>query len=243
MPDMQPTVKQHGKGKLSQAVSLINAPRRTAECNMDEVWQAVITAEGPGDLIDASRQVVQSMQAARDAVNAEVNRCARAPPRFSEDGSVALITIKSGAQIHPVIASRWCSSLKGKNIRYVMVANTGYLPDRVNFAARIAKHRVRPEEPADVIAMFKEAASREEGLLQEVGQDFARGHAQASGGSVSKAAYERLLNAMGFNADGTGKGSKVAGKRKQPDEQNTPSKQSKTLMNFGFSKKATPSGK
>ncbi len=25
MPDMQPTVKQHGKGKLSQAVSLINA--------------------------------------------------------------------------------------------------------------------------------------------------------------------------------------------------------------------------
>lgn len=78
-------------------------------------------------------------------------------------GTVALITIESGAQIHPLIATRWCSSLKGKNLRYVMVANHGYLPDKVNFAARIAKNRVNPDVPLDLIASFKAAAQTDPG--------------------------------------------------------------------------------
>ena len=78
-------------------------------------------------------------------------------------GTVALITINSGAQIHPLIATRWCSSLKGKNLRYVMVANHGYLPDKVNFAARIAKNRVNPHVPLDLIASFKAAAQTDPG--------------------------------------------------------------------------------
>ena len=78
-------------------------------------------------------------------------------------GTVALITIDSGAQIHPLIATRWCSSLKGKNLRYVMVANHGYLPDKVNFAARIAKNRVNPDVPLDLIASFKAAAQTDPG--------------------------------------------------------------------------------
>lgn len=74
-----------------------------------------------------------------------------------------MITISSGAQIHPLIATRWCSSLKGKNLRYVMVANHGYLPNKVNFAARIAKNRVDPEVPLDLIASFKAAAETDPG--------------------------------------------------------------------------------
>ena len=76
---------------------------------------------------------------------------------------MALITIDSGAQIHPLIATRWSSSLKGKNLRYVMVANHGYLQDKVNFAARIAKNRVNPEIPLDLIASFKAAAEKDPG--------------------------------------------------------------------------------
>ena len=45
----------------------------------------------------------------------------------------------------------------------MMVANHGYLPDRVNFAARIAKNRVNPEEPVDLIASFKAAAETDPG--------------------------------------------------------------------------------
>lgn len=77
---------------------------------------------------------------------------------------MALITINSGAQIHPLIATRWCSSLKGKNLHYVMVANHGYLPDRVNFAARIAKYRVNTDKPMDLIAAFKAAAALDPGM-------------------------------------------------------------------------------
>ncbi len=44
-----------------------------------------------------------------------------------------------------------------------MVANHGYLPDRVNFAARIAKNRVNPEVPVDLIASFKAAAESDPG--------------------------------------------------------------------------------
>ena len=46
-----------------------------------------------------------------------------------------------------------------------MVANHGYLPDRVNFAARIAKNRVNPEVPVDLIASFKAAAETDPGSL------------------------------------------------------------------------------
>ena len=46
-----------------------------------------------------------------------------------------------------------------------MVANHGYLPDKVNFAARIAKNRVNPEIPVDLIASFKAAAATDPGGL------------------------------------------------------------------------------
>lgn len=44
-----------------------------------------------------------------------------------------------------------------------MVANHGYLPEKVNFAARIARNRVNPEIPVDLIASFKAAAATDPG--------------------------------------------------------------------------------
>lgn len=241
-PDMNAAIKQHGgKTKFSQAVSLINAPRRTAQCDMAGVWQAVLQATSPRDIVDRKVPGVDAMQAARDEVTEEVNKNARMPPKFSADGTVALITINSGAQIHPLIATRWCSSLKGKNLRYVMVANHGYLPEKVNFAARIAKNRVNPDVPLDLIASFKAAAETDPGLTELLGDNFARGHAQASGGSVSTEAFKRLLKALGFDENGNTLGG-TEKKRKQAvaDADNGAAKKTKTLMNFGF-KKQSPS--
>lgn len=240
-PEMGPAIKQHGgKQRFSQAVSLINAPRRTASCDMAGVWQAVLQATSPRDIVDRKVPGVDAMQAARDEVTAEVNKHARAPPRFSANGEVALITINSGAQIHPLIATRWSSSLKGKNLRYVMVANHGYLPEKVNFAARIAKNRVNPEIPVDLIASFKAAAATDPGLPEMMGENFARGHAQASGGSVSADAFKRLLKALGFDEHGNTLGG-ADKKRKQAAgdaDKATPDKKTKTLMSFGFKKQA-----
>lgn len=38
--------------------------------------------------------------------------------------------------------------------------------------------QTNPEEDIDLIAIFKEYAAREEGLREQLGDNFARGHAQ-----------------------------------------------------------------
>ena len=38
--------------------------------------------------------------------------------------------------------------------------------------------QAKPEEDVDLIATFKEYAAREEGLREQLGDNFARGHAQ-----------------------------------------------------------------
>ena len=77
------------------------------------------------------------------------------------------------------------------------------------------------------------------GLSDILGDNFARGHAQASGGSVSAEAFKRLLKALGFDENGNtlGGGDK---KRKQAtgDDSGTSGKKTKTLMNFGFKKQS-----
>ncbi len=80
------------------------------------------------------------------------------------------------------------------------------------------------------------------GLSETLGDNFARGHAQASGGSVSAEAFKRLLKALGFDENGNTRGGGDK-KRKQVGgdaDNGTPGKKTKTLMNFGF-KKQSPS--
>lgn len=79
------------------------------------------------------------------------------------------------------------------------------------------------------------------GLTELLGDNFARGHAQASGGSVSSAAFKRLLKALGFDENGnTLGGSDKKRKQAAADAEAGAAKKTKTLMNFGF-KKESPS--
>lgn len=78
------------------------------------------------------------------------------------------------------------------------------------------------------------------GLSDILGENFARGHAQASGGSVSADAYKRLLHTLGFDEHGNTLGG-ADKKRKQAAggaQQSTPGKKTKTLMSFGFKKQS-----
>lgn len=70
---------------LSQS-SFPCAARRTAQCDMGGVWQAVLQATSPRDIVDRKVAGVDAMQAARDEVTEEVNKNARMPPKFSADG-------------------------------------------------------------------------------------------------------------------------------------------------------------
>jgi hypothetical protein len=147
------------------------------------------------------KEILQSrrLASARLEINEEVERCTHTPPKFSKDGRVAVLKINSKAQVHPVIATRWASHLKSKYLEIVMVANYGYLPGKVNFSCRIANcAKNRPDQPpVNIIAVLEEIADLDtEDLKVRLGESFARGHKEASGGIVNVAEFEELCALM-----------------------------------------------
>ena len=110
---------------------------------------------------------VHALQQCRDEVNAALTRWSRQAPVLSD--RVALIRVHSATQIHPLLAARWVSRLRP---RIVLVANDGYLPDRVNFAMRCADPSV------DLIAYLRSLA------IGDIGTgEYAR-NTRATGGSL-----------------------------------------------------------
>ena len=152
---------------------------------MYEAWEVVLRAK---TLQDISNN--RSFLEARQKVNAEVERCTHTAPAFSRDRRVALLTIKSGFQVHPVIATRWAGHLRVRGLQLVMVANEGYHPSgqHTNFSCRIiASLRRLPEnERPNLIEILKDYSRKvpDEGFLERVGGDFAKGHKEASGGII-----------------------------------------------------------
>jgi hypothetical protein len=122
--------------------------------------------------------------------------------------------IKSEAQVHPVIATRWAGHLQSKALEIVMVANEGYLPNKVNFSCRVPRCAKSRDPPVDIIQSLKAYASlklvkdedddadtslpteSEIPLIERIGDDFARGHVQASGGIVDVDQFDELMRLM-----------------------------------------------
>ncbi|KAG8627590.1 hypothetical protein KVT40_005073 [Elsinoe batatas] len=154
-PDMSAPLKLYTKKALNDAVSLLNAPRRTATYDVLSAWTALLTATHPKDISTSPR-----LAAARAEVNAEVERATHTAPKFSADGKVAVFRIRSACQVHPVIATRWAGHLNSKALEIVM-GGEGKGP-----------------------------------LLERLGDDFARGHVQASGGIVKVEEFEELMGLM-----------------------------------------------
>lgn len=103
-----------------------------------------------------------------------------------------------------------------------MVANEGYLDNKVNFSCRIPRCARNRKTPVNIIESLKayaslpdfkvaaenvdvpkegpgreaEAEETEPTLLQRMGEHFARGHVQASGGIVAPEDFEELMRRM-----------------------------------------------
>ncbi|KAF2172241.1 hypothetical protein M409DRAFT_62994 [Zasmidium cellare ATCC 36951] len=243
-PDMKATLKKYTKKTLNDVVSLVNAPRRTATYNVKSAWDALCETAEPASVLKNSR-----LLAARAEVNDEVERCTHAAPKFSPDGKIAVFRIRSEAQVHPVIATRWAGHLQSKALEIILVANEGYLPGKVNFSCRIPRCARSRDPPVDIIQSLRAYASlpdpRSEDrssspqpqekapLLERLGDDFARGHVQASGGIVATNEFEELMQRMQI-------GVKAAKKENDsPTKQKTKTidpGQKNTLMGY-FSKK------
>jgi hypothetical protein len=188
-PDMKETFKIHTKKSINDAVSLLNAPRRTAKYDVITAWEALLQSKEPKDLLSNGR-----LQSARAEINEEVEMNTHTPPKFTPDGRIAVLKINSAAQIHPVIATRWAGHLNSKALEIVMVANYGYLEGLVNFSCRIARCARSRESPVNIIESLKAAADLStDGLTERMGASFARGHKEASGGIVPTTAFEELM--------------------------------------------------
>lgn len=192
-PDMKESFKKYTKKAINDAVSLINAPRRTAAYDVPGAWAALTAADSPSGLLTNEK-----MLAARAQVNAEVERCTHTAPKFSADAKMAVFRISSSAQIHPVIATRWAGHLQSAKLEVVMVANDGYLPGMVNFSCRIPRSARARHPPVNIIEILEGIAAKapDATLRARLGESFARGHKEASGGIVSIRDFEELMQVM-----------------------------------------------
>jgi hypothetical protein len=224
-PDMKATFKNYTKKALNDAVSLINAPRRTAIYDVPGAWAALIAAESPKDLLEN-----RALLRARAEVNAEVERCTHTAPKFSGDATIAVFRISSAAQVHPVIATRWAGHLQSAKLEVILVANEGYLPGMVNFSCRIPRSARSRDPPVNIISTLKGLVDKADDptLRARLGESFARGHKEASGGIVPQKEFNELMAILevGKKPEPTSpSSSKTRAKSSMP-------KQSNTLMNY-----------
>ncbi len=168
------------KTHCKEAIALLNAARRSANYRADLALHVLYEAKSPENIARGTLEGARALAACRAEVNQEVSRVARVAPKIV--GNVALISFSSGAQIHPLIATRWAPRLS-PNV--VIAANDSYLPGRVNFAMRSASD-------IDLLAFLR-------GLgLGTVQGEFANGHPRATGGSIPPAEFRRFTSALGF---------------------------------------------
>lgn len=238
-PDMQHVFKTHKKGVLNEAVAQLNAPRRTAAFNVAAAWAALTHAEASPARLRENRE----LHDARTEVHAEVKRCARAPPLFSADGRVAVVRISSAAQVHPLIATRWAGTLAAARLEVVLVANEGYLPGRVNFSCRVPRSARARGADVNIIEVLKGVADRapDPTLRARLGESFARGHKEASGGIVGREEFEELMACLDVGKKADKKADEESPQKRMTKKKEEGAKQSNTLMNyFGKEKDEKP---
>lgn len=179
-PELLEAQKRWGKTHLKTAVSLINAPRRTAAADAGPALRLLMTADGPKAITTGDLPERQALLAAKEEVNLAMDAAKRVPPKVR--GDVALVRFHSPCQIHPLIAQQWRGRLKDQ---IVLAANTGYRPGWVHFAARSATG-------ADLIDFL--AKHRPEGADSHYGS----GHAQATGGALRPRDWNAFVSDLGF---------------------------------------------
>jgi hypothetical protein len=114
-----------------------------------------------------------------------------------------------------------------------MVANYGYLPGKVNFSCRIANCALDRTPPVNIITSLKEIADlapNADEFKQRLGESFARGHKEASGGIVDVEVFEELcaMIKLGEKPDRPAESEKGPNKAKSLES----SPQKNTLKNY-----------
>ncbi|MCP3166486.1 hypothetical protein [Myxococcus qinghaiensis] len=180
VPFLKDALRRANRKAVVEAVSLMNAARRSARFAAPRALEVLLRARNAKDVAEGRVPGVDELRDCRLEVRREVERCAKTPPRIAT--SVALLLFSSEALVHPLVAVRWAQRLPE---HLVIAANTGYLPGRVDFALRSqATH-----EPLDFLRELAPSA---------LGEVLEAGHAHATGGSLSQPDFVRFAEAIGL---------------------------------------------
>ena len=180
--------KRYGAGKLRELVSLVNAPRRSASGDARPALHLLLNADDPADALSGRHPEAQACQAAREEVQAALAEGRKQPPRFGSryKGDVAIVRLDSRCQIHPLIAQSWVGRLRGAT---VFAANFGFQPGMVSFSGR-------GRGDADLVSFL--ARHRPEGADPLL---YGNGHRKAAGGALPGAAWNALMDDLGFGPE------------------------------------------
>ena len=179
-PELAAAKKLYTATAIRDAVSLINAPRRTAAGDYGPALDLLLASDSPKDMLSGRHPGLDALHAARDEVKSAVEGARKIAPKIR--GDFALIEMDSGCQIHPLIAQQWRMRLKDK---VVLAANHGYRPGWVHFAARTAL-------PRNLIALLRAVAP------PGADENYGGGHEQASGGALRRDDWPVFLRNIGL---------------------------------------------
>ena len=175
--------RRYGVTALRDAVTLLNAPRRSASGDAGPALALLLKADGPKEITSGQHAETAALRAAREEVKAELEAAKKIGPKVRN--GVALIRFHSACQIHPLVAQAWRGRLKDD---IVMAANTGYRPGWVHFAVRSARD-------VDLIGFLAEHAP------PGADENYGSGHAQATGGALRPGDWNHFITGLGFGPD------------------------------------------
>jgi len=181
--EMKRAKSRYGVTVLREAAVLVNQPRRSSSGEAAPALALLLKASTPGEITSGEHPETAQLIAARNEVKSELERVRKTAPRIS--GRVVLIRFASACQIHPLVAQMWSRRMRG---RIVMVANTGFRPGWVHFAARSA-------EDIDLVEFLREHAP------SGADASYGGGHRNASGGALRAAQWNEFIRKLGFERD------------------------------------------
>jgi hypothetical protein len=242
---MTAAFKKYTKKTLNDVVSLVNAPRRTATFDSLSAFEAICDTTEPAKVLTNPRLLAARAEvnaevercthtAPKFSADGKVavfriqSECQVHPViatrwvsklnygRHSELSRVSFMNMSETCAYIPYFTLQ-AGHLNSKALEIVLVANEGYLPDKVNFSCRIARCARGRDVPVNIIEQLKayaslppeasdvESSPEKAPLIERLGNDFARGHVQASGGIVKKEEFEELMRLMQIGVKPEGK--------------------------------------